>query len=114
MEHDVLKYKGRVVLPKNSPLVATLLHDYHDSPLGGHSGDLKTYQRLAANCYWPNMRTQIAEYVRNCATCQQQKTSSLSPAGLLQPLPVPDKVWEDLPWILWRAFRSRRGHIRSW
>lgn len=50
LDHDVLKYKGRVVIPKNSDLVTALLQDYHDSPVGGHSGDLKTYQRLASNC----------------------------------------------------------------
>ncbi|KAL8118331.1 hypothetical protein AgCh_016023 [Apium graveolens] len=96
LEHDVLKYKGRVVLPKDSVLLNKFLQDYHDSPMGGHSGDLKTYQRLAANWYWPGMRKQVATYVKACLTCQQSKTSSLSPAGLLQPLPLPDKVWEDL------------------
>lgn len=96
VEHGILKFKGRVVLPKDSLLINSLLQDYHDSPMGGHSGDLKTYQRLATSWFWPGMRKQIALYVSACPVCQQSKTSNLSPAGLLQPLPIPSQVWEDI------------------
>lgn len=38
-----LLYKNRVVIPKTSVFVHKLLQEYHDSPVGGHSGELKTY-----------------------------------------------------------------------
>ena len=43
LHHGTLKYKGRLVVPKNSALIPILLQEYHDSPLGGHSGDFRTY-----------------------------------------------------------------------
>lgn len=42
------------------------------------------------------MHRAIREYIAACEVCQKAKFSSLSPAGLLQPLPVPDQVWEDV------------------
>ena len=92
----LIRYKGRLVIPPKSKLVALLLHEYHDTPMGGHSGDFKTYQRLAQEWYWPGMRKCVQQYVRACQVCQTSKASSLSPAGLLQPLPIPNRVWEDI------------------
>lgn len=47
MEQGILCYKGPIVIPAKSTLVQQLLEKYHDSTVGGHAGDFKTYQRLA-------------------------------------------------------------------
>lgn len=39
----IVRYKGRVVISPKSDLVGKLLRECHDSPVGGHSGELKTY-----------------------------------------------------------------------
>ncbi|KAL0541183.1 hypothetical protein IC582_021222 [Cucumis melo] len=46
-----LFYKGRLVLSKTSSLLPTILHTFHDSLIGGHSGQLQTYKRIAAELY---------------------------------------------------------------
>ncbi|KAL4591834.1 hypothetical protein LXL04_004807 [Taraxacum kok-saghyz] len=94
VDHGRLYYQDRLVLPPKSPFIAKLLMEYHDSAAGGHSGDLKTYHRLAREWYWDGMRKDIKKYVQECAVCQQQKHSTTRPAGLLQPLDLPNQVWE--------------------
>ena len=42
-----LFYQGRVVLPKTSSQIPTLLAEFHASASGGHSGFLHTYKKLA-------------------------------------------------------------------
>lgn len=91
-----LRYKGRLMNPANSDISRALLREYHDSPIGGHVGELKTYLRLAQEWYWVGMRKEVARYVQSCAICQQQKTLNVHPSGLLQPLPIPTQVWEDI------------------
>ncbi|CAJ2662808.1 unnamed protein product [Trifolium pratense] len=70
--------------------------EFHSPPQGGHSGFLRTYRRIAANVYWPGMKNTVQNFVKECDTCQRHKYLAASPGGLLQPLPVPMNVWEDL------------------
>ncbi|WVZ49479.1 hypothetical protein U9M48_000837 [Paspalum notatum var. saurae] len=58
----------------------------------GHKGTQKTLHRLHSDFYIPGDRT----LVRSCATCQRNKTETLWPAGLLQPLEVSSQVWADI------------------
>uniref|UniRef100_A0A803PSM5 RNA-directed DNA polymerase n=1 Tax=Cannabis sativa TaxID=3483 RepID=A0A803PSM5_CANSA len=52
-------WPGRLVLPSSSPFIPLLLQEYHGSSVGGHSGVFKTFQRVAADLYWPGMRKDV-------------------------------------------------------
>lgn len=43
----LVRYSNRVVIPPNSPLVQQLLHEHHNTTMGGHSGILRTFKRLS-------------------------------------------------------------------
>jgi hypothetical protein len=95
-KQGVLMYDGRLVISKQSTLIPTLLREFHSTPQGGHSGFYKTYRRLAANVYWIGMKGTMQEFVKSCDVCQRQKYLTSSPGGLLQPLPIPERIWEDI------------------
>ena len=78
-----LLYKNKLVLPSTLVLIPLVLHECHDSPIRGHSGLLKTLKRASTNLYWQGMKRDIQAYVAACKVCQQNKYSTLSPAGLL-------------------------------
>lgn len=65
----LLFYKNRVVIPPTSDLPIQLLQEFHDSPIGGHSGVLRTFKRIAQQFYWPSMRTHIENYIAACTVC---------------------------------------------
>eukprot|EP00253_Pinus_taeda_P032926 PITA_32926 len=49
---------------------------------------------LRKEYYWPKMKQEVAEYLARCLECQQIKAEHMHPAGLLQPLPIPEWKWE--------------------
>lgn len=94
--HGRLFYKMKLVIPSESAQIPLILQEYHDSMIGGHAGVLRTLQRIKAIFYWPKMRKRVQDYVAACSVCQTHKYSTLSPAGLLQPIELPVRIWEDI------------------
>ena len=42
------------------------------------------------------MKKDVATFVAKCLTCQQVKAEHQRPAGLLQPLPIPEWKWDKI------------------
>ena len=55
---------------------ATILYEYHDSPVGGHRGMNKTFREIRKQYEWPNMKRDVEKYVRRCKSCQLNKNLS--------------------------------------
>uniref|UniRef100_A0A2N9G868 Reverse transcriptase domain-containing protein n=1 Tax=Fagus sylvatica TaxID=28930 RepID=A0A2N9G868_FAGSY len=87
---------GRLYLGENCTLKQKVLALLHDSPLGGHSGYLKTYQRAKKDWFWKGMKQDIKTYVKECDICQRIKSETTRPTGLLQPLPIPPRPWYSI------------------
>jgi hypothetical protein len=99
--HDGLLYvqcHGDTLLciPKSSDLRFLLLHDFHDAAIAGHLGFDKTYAALHRVAFWLNMSVDTHRYVESCSSCQHNKVVHRLPAGLLQPLEVPEQHWDTV------------------
>jgi Integrase zinc binding domain/Chromo (CHRromatin Organisation MOdifier) domain len=63
----------RLVIPSDQGLKRKIMHSWHDGPLSGHPGRDETIRKINKEYFWPGARTWITEYVKGCATCQQNK-----------------------------------------
>jgi hypothetical protein len=91
-----LYYRGKRYVPEDPELQLLLIEEHHDTPLAGHPGRSKTFDLLSRQDYWNTMRKQVDRYVRSCAECHRSRTSRYASFGVLQPLSVPEKPWEDI------------------
>lgn len=57
------------------------------------------------------MRTDVKTFVAQCLVCQRTKYETKGPADLLQPLPVPSAIWEDLSLDFITGLPSSHGHV---
>ncbi|KAL0561192.1 hypothetical protein IC582_001613 [Cucumis melo] len=91
-----LLFEWRLCVPSDSVVKTELLSEAHSSPFSIHPGSTKMYQDLKRVYWWRNMKREVAEFVSKCLVCQQVKTPRQKPAGLLQPLSVPEWKWENV------------------
>lgn len=54
----------------------------HDTIWAGHPGEEHTCALLQHAYYWPQMRDDIATYVKTCLICQQDKADHQKKGGL--------------------------------
>jgi len=58
--------------PTNEFLRSIMAHT-HDHMTAGHPGQDETIRKTKQIYQWPTMNNWIADYVKGCATCQQNK-----------------------------------------
>ncbi|KAK3506361.1 hypothetical protein QTP70_031351 [Hemibagrus guttatus] len=68
----------------------------HEAPSSGHPGTRRSAQLVSRRFWWPSLGPDVEDFVRQCATCAQARTSRQRPEGLLEPLPVPRRPWSHL------------------
>ena len=61
-----------------------------------HAGWERTLTSAWERFYWPQMSSDIKEYVSSCDPCQKTKHNRGAAAGYLQPLEIPTKPFEDI------------------
>ncbi|PON77485.1 Ribonuclease H-like domain containing protein [Parasponia andersonii] len=54
------------------------------------------YRDLKRQYWWKGMKEDVATFVAKYLTCQQIKAEHQRPAGLLQPLPIPEWKWDKI------------------
>jgi RNase H-like domain found in reverse transcriptase/Reverse transcriptase (RNA-dependent DNA polymerase)/Integrase zinc binding domain/Chromo (CHRromatin Organisation MOdifier) domain len=63
----------RLVIPPDQGLKRELMNIWHEGAVNGHPGRDETIRCINREYFWPGAKTWITEYIKGCATCQQNK-----------------------------------------
>jgi hypothetical protein len=83
-EQGTIWFKNRICVPETKELEETILKE------------AQMYQDLKQRYWWYGMKKDVAAHVALCDVCQRVKAEYQRPAGLLQPLKVPEWKWEEI------------------
>jgi hypothetical protein len=73
------------------------------------------YLDLKEKYWWYGLKRDVAEYVALCDTCQRVKAKHQRPAGLLQPIQIPEWKWEEVDMdFIFGLPRTQRGYDSIW
>ncbi|KAL0537629.1 hypothetical protein IC582_026612 [Cucumis melo] len=110
-----LLFEKRLCVPSDSAVKTELLSEANSSPFSMHPGSTKMYQDLKRVYWWRNMKREAAEFVSRCLVFQQVKAPRQKPAGLLQPLSIPEWKWENVSMDFITGLpRTLRGFTVIW
>ncbi|KAF7149817.1 hypothetical protein RHSIM_Rhsim02G0207800 [Rhododendron simsii] len=92
----VLTHKGCRVVGDLVGLRTNIIAEYHNTTVGGHSGIEKTTRRIKRTFYWKGLQKDVQRIVSECDVCQRFKGENVHVPGMLQPLPIPKRLWSDI------------------
>jgi len=111
LKDGLLFLKDRIYVLELSGFRTAIIHEFHSTLAAGHSGLKPTICRLSALFLWPGMYKEVKQLLRQCVTCQQNKYLPTKKPGLLQPLSIPNKVWDELTMDFVTHLPNSFGHI---
>ncbi|WVZ93891.1 hypothetical protein U9M48_039843 [Paspalum notatum var. saurae] len=114
-EQGTVWYKNRICVPDVDSIKKLILSEAHDTAYSIHPGSTKMYHDLKERFWWYGMKRAVAEYVAVCDTCQRVKAEHQRPAGLLQPLKIPEWKWEEISMdFIVGLPRTQKGYNSIW
>jgi hypothetical protein len=63
----------QLIIPPDQGLKHELMNIWHEGSINGHPGRDEMIRCINKEYFWPGTRTWITEYIKGCATCQQNK-----------------------------------------
>jgi hypothetical protein len=95
-DFNSLWFHDRICVSNIPEIKELILKEAHKTPYSIHPGSTKMYMDLKELFWWNNMKREIAKFVSECHTCPRVKAEHQSPAGLMQPLSIPEWKWEEI------------------
>jgi len=95
-EEGVLRFRGKIYVPRSSDLHKRVVSLCHDTKVAGHTGHWKILELVSRDYWWPQMSRYIGQYISTCDLCLRTKPIRQAPVGELHPLQILDSHWDTL------------------
>jgi hypothetical protein len=113
-KNDSLWYKDFLYLCKNSQLKQKVLFELHTSPVGGHSGFLKTYHRVKKEFFGMALKMMFKGLWQNDWFANKIRWKQLRPEVFYNHYPSQVSVVRRFPWISSQGYRRLKERVTSW
>jgi transposase InsO family protein len=114
-DKGTLWFGKRLCVPEDKAIREVILREAHESAYSIHPRSTKMYMDLKEKYWWYGLKRDVAEYVALCDTCQRVKAEHQRPAGLLQPMQIPEWKWEEVGMdFIVGLPRTQRGFDSIW
>eukprot|EP00854_Cymbomonas_tetramitiformis_P034322 gene34322-biopygen25506 len=102
----------QLVLGEDSPLREVVMKQAHASRTAGHVGRDKTLERIVWRFWWKNQSRDVGCWVATCPTCQAVRPRNTFPDGLLNPHPIPQRLWQvvGMDFVTGLPLLTQRGY----
>ncbi|GKF40321.1 putative reverse transcriptase domain-containing protein, partial [Tanacetum coccineum] len=112
---ETLCLNGKSWFPCYGDLRTLIMHESHKSKYSIHSDSDKMYQDMKKLYWWPNMKADIATYVRKCLTCAKVKAEHQRPSSLLVQPEIPQWKWDNIMMnFVTKLPKSSQGYDTIW
>nr|GFB53360.1 putative reverse transcriptase domain-containing protein [Tanacetum cinerariifolium] len=106
---------GRSWIPCYGNLWTMIMHESYKSKYSIHPSSDKMYQDMKKLYWWPNMKADIATYVRKYLTCAKVKAEHQRPSGLLVQPEIPIWKWDNITMdFVTKLTKSPQGYDTIW
>ena len=82
------------VYPKDPNLKKLILFEAHNSLSSIHLDYVKTLNAIRKSYFWPGMKRDVLNYVKDCLSCKCNKVERVRFPKKLQPLYIPKMKWK--------------------
>ena len=114
-DQGTIWFGKRICVPEVKSIRESILREAHDSAYSIHPGSTKMYLDLKERYWWYGLKRDVAEHVAICDTFQRVKEEHQRPAGLLQPMKIPEWKWEEVGMdFIVGLPRTQRGYDSIW
>ena len=95
LRYGLLFFNKKLCVP-NGSIRSKVLHDHHDSLTKGHLSSPKSLPQILDYYHWKSLQKDVAEHIKTCPKCQQNKAITQAPLGQLKPLTPPTQTWQSI------------------